>query len=103
MPPKWTLLHPKMLLSHLGRIPSFLEEDDPRSAREQFDANYRFGGWHDFKGFTLSEGNVLHYPDDPPLHPVASCRLREELILFYPSSWVCIIQPDRTFSVANLD
>ena len=99
----WELLHPKMTLDHLGYLPSFVLSTDPRPAREQFNERYAFGGWQPFHGFRLANTNSLMYPGDPPMKPLAEAKLREELICFYPSSWVAIIQPDRTFEVARLD
>jgi hypothetical protein len=97
------LLHPKMTQEHLGFLPDFLSPGDPRPAAEQFDANYHFGGWTPFKGFKLLEDNSLKYPGDPKMPPLAKAQLRDELILFYESAWVAIIQPDSSFEVARLD
>lgn len=97
------LLHPRMTPDHLGFLPAMLSPDDPRPAREQFNSNYSFGGWSPFKGFTLNTDNSLSYPGDPPQQPLAQAKLRDELIILYPSSWVAIIQPDRSFEVARLD
>src|SRR5262245_17955488 len=99
---KWTMLHPRMTIEALGFLPSMLHEKDERSAREQFNANYQFGGWNSFGGgqWRLGHNNTLHYPGDPPMSPLAMTRLRDEVICFYPSSFVAIIQPDRSFDVA---
>jgi hypothetical protein len=100
---KWKMLHPRMTIEHLGYIPGWLSEDNPKSAREQIDAGYVFGGFQPFEGFRLEADNSLSYPGDPPTQPLAQARLREELIVFYPHSWVAIIQPDRSFTVARID
>jgi hypothetical protein len=100
---RWKPLHPKMTFEHLGFIPEWLRYGDPRSARDQINAGYAMGGWHPMTGFRLGEDNSLNYPGGPPMRPLAEARLREELILFYPHSWVAIIQPDRTFEVARID
>jgi len=100
---KWKFLHPKMTMDHLGYIPGWLHETDKRSAREQIDSGYAFGGWSPFNGFTLQDDNTLTYPGDPPMKPLAEAKLRDELIVFYPHSWVGIIQPDRSFEVARID
>ena len=104
-PLMWEFLHPEMTIDRLGNLQFFLSADDPRSAREQFDSRYAFaGGWQPFNGFTmLTDNNKLHYPGDPPLPPLARTTLRDELILFYPHSWVVIIQPDRTYEVCRMD
>ncbi len=87
---------------HLGLIPSFLDEDDPRPAREQFDAKY-IGGWMPFPGFEMLEGGDLKYPEDPVTICLAETKLRDETIRFYQSSWVSITQPDGSFEVSRMD
>ena len=88
-------------IEELGFLPEFLDEDDPRSAREQFNANY-VGGWNPFPGFTM-EDNTLQYPGDPPLIPIGYTTLRDEVILFYPYAFVMVKQPDGTFEAARMD
>lgn len=105
---EWEMLQPyqmtiKQIAWRLGNLPYFLSEADPRPAREQFDANYKFGGWRPFDGFKLMTNNALVYPGDPPIHPLAQTKLRDELILLYPHGWVAIIQPDRSFEVCKMD
>ena len=98
----------------VGYIPSFLSEDDPRTAVEQIDANYTAGGgWHEFKGFKLKGGPSLCdpkeepyslvYPGDPPQRELSRAKLRNELLVFFESSWLAVIQPDGNFRVARLD
>lgn len=99
----WTFLDPRMTPEHLGLIPGFLDDEDPRSAREQFDARY-IGGWRPMPGHKLTMKNyTLRYPGDPPLTPLACTRLREELILFYDYAWVCVVQPDHSYEVCRMD
>lgn len=101
---EFELLHSAMTHAHLGAIPAFLSPDDPRPAREQFDERYGFaGGWSPMKGFELRDDNAIKYPGDPAHLPLAQVRLREELIVFYASAWVAIIQPDRSYEIARLD
>jgi len=101
----WKFLHPQMTWGHLGFIPNWLDDDDPRSAREQLDAGYRYsvGFWEPLPGQKLTNQNWLTYPGDPPLIPLAEAKLRDELILFYDHSMVAIVQPDRTFKVTRMD
>lgn len=99
----WELLHPRMTEEHLGYLPSFLFESDPRSAKEQFNERYTFGGFRPFEGFKLGEDNSLRYPGDPPMFPLAQVKLRDELIVLYRHAWVAIIQKDRSFEVARMD
>ena len=99
----WTL-NPGTHFNDLGLIPYMLDEDDPASAREQFDAKYQHGGgWRPFKGFTMLPDRTLTYPEDPPNKPRAITMLREEMIIFYDFAWVAIVQPDGTWEVARMD
>jgi hypothetical protein len=99
---KWELLHPRMTEAHLGFISGWLFDNDPRSTKEQIDYHY-VSGWSHFDGFKLNDDNSLSYPGDPPQMPLAQAKLRNELIVFYPSAWVAVIQPDRSFEVARID
>jgi len=98
-------LHPRATPEHVGLIPSFLVESDPRPAHEQFHERYSYGGgWFPMKGFKRNpQTNVLSYPGDPPLRPIARIKFRQELILIYEHAIVAIIQPDGTFSAARMD
>jgi hypothetical protein len=99
----WVLLNSHMTFDDLGFIPTFLDEDDPRPAKEQIDARY-ISGWQSFKGFTLDpKTGIMTYPEDPPLKPLAMTQLRDEQILFYECVWLAIVQPDGSFEVARLD
>ena len=97
-------LHPLARPDHVGLIPYWLNEDDPTSARDQFDRNYRHGGgWHPFKGFTLKSDNSISYPGDPNYIPIAQIKFRDELICIYDHAWVAIIQPDRAYEICRMD
>jgi hypothetical protein len=102
-----TVLHPKTQPEHLGLIPEFMNEGDPRPAREQIHDNYRHGGgWHGMPGFKLTWKNelpILQYPGDPPLIPLAVMRLRQERIFVYLHGITAIVQPDGTFEASRLD
>lgn len=82
----------------------FLSEHDPRPAAEQIDDNYAHGGgWSPFKGFTVLEDGSIQYPGDPA-HPIlAETRLRDEIIRFYDSSWLMIMQPDGSYEISRID
>lgn len=86
----------------LGFIPSFVNVDDPRTAKEQIHENY-VSGWHDFKGFVMEPNGDLSYPGDPDTKLLWEGRLRQERIRVYESAWVAIVQPDETYEVARLD
>jgi hypothetical protein len=89
----------------LGMLPDFINQNDPRPAREQFDANYQHGGgWHPIPGFIHRKGVSLEYPGDPPYHPIAMWPLRDELIVVYRYGLVAIFQVKTgAFEVARLD
>jgi hypothetical protein len=99
---KMIFYHPGCSIEHWRYIPSFLFEDDPRPARVQFDERYA-QGWRPFKGFTKDNQDGLHYPEDPVQLPISEIFFRDERILLYPSSWVCIIQPDGSWEVCRMD
>lgn len=102
--PDWIFLDKRMSYEHLGLLPDMLDKDNPSPAREQLNQGYQHGGgWNPFEGFTLQSDNTLKYTGDPPTRPLAYTYLRKELIVFYPHSWVAIIQPDRKFEVARMD
>lgn len=100
---KWYQLHPSASIEMLGFIPSFLDENDPRPAREQFNTNY-VSGWCPFKGHIMNPTNrAIEYPGDPPLLPLAMTHLRDETIIVYNYAWVAILQPDETYEIARMD
>lgn len=90
-----------------GLLPLFLSEDDPRPAQEQLHTAYAHGGgFQPFRGFELvrhGAGYALQYPGDPLMLEVARAQLRQELIILFNYSWVAVIQPDETFTVARMD
>jgi len=90
----------------LGLLLTWLNPNDPRPAREQFDENYQHGGgWRPFgEGqWTLGMDCLLTYPGDPPYKPIAGIKFRKEMVLFYRHSLVAIRQLDGTFEVARMD
>jgi hypothetical protein len=89
----------------LGYIPSFIDEADPRPAKEQINEHYSHGGgWRKFPGFTLDMGRMqLLYPGDPPTNVRAMAILREEVLVLFEHDWFVIIQPDGTWEAARLD
>jgi len=97
--------HPPEAREALGYLPEFLSWSDHRPAREQINANYQHGGgWCPVKGWTMEPGTgVIQYPGDEPIKAIALGVLRDEVIRFYPGSWVSILQRDGTFEVARVD
>jgi hypothetical protein len=104
----WTFLYPHSE-EMCGYLPSFLSEADPRSAKEQLNANYAHGGgWVPFEGFTLNyEAKPafwrLAYPGDPATRILAYAKLCEETIAFFENAWVAIVQPDGNYEIARMD
>jgi len=98
-------LHPLAKPDHVGALPEFLSEHDPRPAKEQFHQNYAHGGgWFPMHGFEKdARTHVLRYPGDPPLVPLARMRFRDEVILVYEASIVVIIQKDGSYEAARMD
>lgn len=91
-------------LELLGFIPSFLSDQDPRPAREQFNTAYAHGGgWRPFTGFKMADDLSLTYPGDPRLHPIATAQLRDEVIIVYEYALVVIKQNDGSFEVCRMD
>lgn len=86
-----------------GLIPGFLDADDPRGAKEQFNAKY-IAGWHPFNGFEWdSETGVLSYKGDPPMKPISSILFRDEMIVLFDYSWVMVVQPDKSWEICRMD
>lgn len=100
---RWKLLHPKATPDMLGLIPAFLDENDPRPAWMQFNANY-ISGWHPIPRFTFNPETVtLKYPGDPPTQAIAETTLRNERIILFQHAWVMILQQDGTYEVCRMD
>jgi len=113
---RFTKLDPRVTAEHLGMIPDFLDNEDPRGAVEQINERYAHGGgWFDLKvgngGFVLNAGGELKYPGDPRMRPYAEAMLhachtpehKGERILIYESGFVAVVQGDNSFRVARLD
>lgn len=104
MSPQWTFHNCRMTYADLGFLPLMLDVNSPLPAQEQLNSGYAHGGgFQPFTGFELLSDNTIKYPGDPVLFPLASCKLKDELIVFHPHSWVAIIQPNRSFVIARMD
>ena len=104
---------------HLGLIPAFLSDHDPRPAAEQFNEAYAHGGgWSSFgKGkwklqFTGDYAtSKLVYPGDPAFKCIAHTVLHEssrndaELVLVFTGGpWVVVKKfTSDEFDVARMD
>lgn len=88
----------------LGFLPSFLDDNDPRPAREQINENYAHGGgWTPLPKITIDKHGNLRYPGDPPFKCLAMAMLRDELICLYEHELLMIMQPDGSFEVSSVD
>lgn len=92
----------------VGYLPQIFDENDPRTAQEQANTNYPYGGgWNSFKGFTLSgEGHfaTLNYPGDPPTHELARAPFRDQTLILFEHAWVAIVSADGVLEdVARMD
>lgn len=101
----WTFHHPRMTLEALGFIPAWLNDADDRSAVDQLDASYGYGGFkqHPMTGFKHLGSYKLKYPGDPVMLPLASAKLRQEVICFYNCEILAVFQPDGSFVAARFD
>lgn len=92
------------VLDHWGYIPTFLDRNDPRPVKDQFNERYVFGGWQPFKGFKFDPLHfTLKYPGDPLMLPIDSMKFRDETVILFQSAWVVILQKDNTWEVARMD
>lgn len=98
----WIAKHPRATIHHLGYIPQFLLESDPRPARKQFQERY-IGSWNPFPGFTVLPNGDLAYPQDPPTALLFEAQFRNELIRVYEHAWVSITQPDGSVEISRMD
>lgn len=113
-------IDPRCTPDHLGLIPDFFLDSDPRPAVEQINDRYRHGGgWFDLKvgrgGFKLLANGALKYPEDPALPALAEAWLHalpntvypdgveRERIVVHAGAFVSIHQPDGSFRVSRLD
>ena len=118
------LLDPRVTEEHLGLIPHFLWDTDPRPAAEQIDERYAHGGgWRPMHGFlpigvynfAAGVAPKLRYPGDPPFHPYAMAtlhswrhdELREEVgaevFVIYEHAICAIFREGELYQVARLD
>ena len=97
-------IHPKVTEDHVGLIPAFLDEKDPRPAAEQFNERYAHGGgWRPQGKFKMLDDGSLKYPGDPPFPVLAAILFRDENIYIYQYGYVAIRQKDGSFEVCRMD
>lgn len=96
-------------MSLMGFIPQFVSSDDPRSAQEQINDNYRHGGgWCPLRGWMFNPtDSTIQFSDeegtDPPYTPVAETRIHDQRLIVYRDAWVALVKDDGTFEVARMD
>jgi hypothetical protein len=104
-PVVYQLKHPRATHEMLGFLPKFLDNADPRPAKEQFQERYAHGGGWDPTSlrFTVTPQG-LRYPGDPVMHLVAEGVLHgKETIRIYDCAWVSITQEDGTYEICRMD
>lgn len=112
----WLLMHPQAEPEHLGFVPQFFDDQDPRPAAEQLAERYAHGGgWHSFgKGlFRVREHDgALIFPGSPedgepdevyPLIAIAALPLSGERLRFYTSALLAVVKDDDSFEVTRVD
>lgn len=102
---EWQFHHRGMTLEHLGLIPCWLSENNPKSIVEQMDAGYQFGGFKQYpiNGYKVVGDKCLKYPGDPVLKPLASITIRDETLCFYDHAICAVWQKDGSFVAARFD
>ena len=95
---------PERLIEAIGILPHWVDNNDPRSAKEQFQQKYQFGCC-EMPGGTVDENGVYNYPEDPPLYPFYSLERDNEMIYFYNYAMVAVVLKDeaRTTYVTRMD
>lgn len=88
----------------VGFIPTFLDLDDPRPAKEQIAERY-VSGWFPFEGHNLNieDGMILTFEDDPPMWPIAFAVMHDDLVFVYPHGWTMLFHKDGKWEIARLD
>jgi len=93
-----------------GLLPMFFDEQDPRPAAEQADANYQHGGgWRPQPDWTLQFNRqdpmqtTAQYPHDPTTAAIAVAVLHDEVLVLFDYGYLAIVQPDGSFEMARMD
>lgn len=91
----------------LGFLPSIISDKYTGTVAEQIAEGYAHGGGYSPFGegqWTYDpETQTLQYPGDPPMTPLARTVVRDEIVLLYEASMVCIVQKDGSFAVTRMD
>jgi len=91
----WEMLHPKMTLEHIGKIPFWLDDVNPLSANEQINQNYwHGGGWVPFLGFNMDPKTLaLLYPGDTSMRLSIEKQTDKPSVLLSLSMTPCVASP----------
>jgi hypothetical protein len=112
----WMLMHPQAEATHLGFVPQFFDDEDPRPASEQLEERYAHGGgWHPFgrgQWRVRQSDGALIFPGSPedgepdevyPLIAVSALPLSGERLFFYTSALLAVAKDDDSFEVTRVD
>ena len=115
----WLLMHPQAEPEHLGFMPDFFDDTDPRPAAEQLAERYAHGGgWHPHsKGvwrMRESDGALIYPGSNPgedgeedevfPLIALARLPLSDETLLFFVGALLAVVkETDGSFDVTRVD
>ena len=91
------LLRPGFELRPFGKLLSWLDETDERSAAEQLGERWR----PIVKAFRL-EGSAL-YGDGQAHELLGAIHLPRELVMLFENDLVAIVQSDRSFEVSRIE
>ena len=109
-------MHPDAEAEHLGFVPDFFDDTDPRPAAEQLAERYAHGGgWSPFGKGTwrhrTSDGALI-WPGSPedgepdevhPLIAISVLPLSGERLLFFTSALLAVVKDDGSFEVTRVD
>ena len=100
---QWKGIDPRFEHYMLGFLIMFIDAEDKTSAVDQIDRHYN-AYWNTIKNHTrIGDDGTMYYPDDPPQKPLASAQHFDETLYFYPSAWVVVVKPDKSFDIARID
>lgn len=101
---KYKQADPDALRDAMGILPLWVDDQDPRPAKEQFEEKYQFGCFP-MTGGTVDEEGTFWYPGDPPMPPIGKIERSQETVYFYQYAIVATVQKDedRTLFMTRMD
>lgn len=106
---EFTIVHPRATQYHLGYVPMFFNNMDPRSAADQLHKNYANGGGVNPRPkFSINAKGQLVWNHDELFERIAEATLHpghdlEEKLIFFTSSYLAIIQKNGDMVVTRVD